>query len=327
MWAYQIQKPGGPEVLQLRNLPDPELTRGSVKIQIKAFGLNRAEVVTRKGGSGAAVPFPRVLGIECVGEVLACTDGVLQPGQKVAAVMGGMGRTFDGSYAEQIVVPRTQVMPIESDLDWGSLAAIPETYLTAWGCLDRIKRLKPGQKIMVRPGASALGIAITQINRNLGGSTIGITRSAHKRKTLIEAGMSEVIVSGGAVASEIEKIWPNGADGIVETVTSALTVNDDLEIKGRRGRLCIAGSLSASSGEGGGGFSIMAALARPSVRIFSSEKIRAVSHGPILQNLIKQVEAGHYALHTARVFSFEELPEAHRLMDQNAFCGKVVIVH
>ena len=327
MWAYQIQRPGGPEVLQLQKIPDPHLTKGSVRIRIKAFGLNRAEVVTRKGGSGNAVPFPRVIGIECVGEVMACADGVFLPGQKVAAVMGGMGRTFDGSYAEQTVVPRTQVMPIESTLDWANLAAIPETYLTAWGCLNRIKRLLPGQNIMVRPGASALGIAITQMVRDLGGSTIGVTRSAHKRKTLLAAGMSEVLVSAGPVAAEVRKIWPEGADGVVETVTSALTVKDDLEIKGRRGRLCIAGSLSASSGDGGGGFSIMAALARPSVRIFSSEKIRAASHGPILQNLINKVEAADYTLHTASVFSFGELVEAHRLMDQNAFCGKVVIVH
>ena len=155
MWAYQIQRPGGPEVLQLQKLPDPSLAKGSVRIRVKAFGLNRAEVVTRKGGSGAAVPFPRVLGIECVGEVLACADGVFQPGQKVAAVMGGMGRTYDGSYAEQTVVPRTQVMPIESSLDWVRLAAIPETYLTAWGCLARIRRLQPRQRIMIRPGAAA----------------------------------------------------------------------------------------------------------------------------------------------------------------------------
>ena len=117
MKAYVITTPGGPESLELKDVPDPVVKKGQVKIKIRAFGLNRAEAITRMGGSGKAVKFPRVIGIECVGEVIDCPGGELTVGQKVCAAMGEMGRAYDGSYAEQTVVPVTNAFPIETKLD------------------------------------------------------------------------------------------------------------------------------------------------------------------------------------------------------------------
>ncbi len=330
MRAYVVHEPGGPEALRLVDRPDPDPAPGHVLIAIRAFGLNRAEAVTRAGGSGSAVAFPRIIGIECVGEVVSAPDTDLRPGQTVAAVMGGMGRTFDGSYAERTVVPRASVMPLATTLGWAELAAIPETFLTAWGCLHEalaIDREHEAPRIVVRPGASALGRAITQIVNDVGGSVIGITRSPSKVDPLRAAGMAEVIVSAGDVANQVRAIWPDGATGIVDTVTSSATIADDLALRSRGGRVCIAGSLAASSGTSDGpGLSVAAALLRPSVRRYSSETITADTHGPILQRIVEQVEAGHYLTGVDAVVDFADVPAAHAGIDGNAYAGKVVVV-
>lgn len=112
--AYVVEEPGGPEVLKDREVPMPQPQPGWVLIHIKAVGLNRSELHTRLGYSGDALPFPRVLSIECVGEVVDAPESDLQPGQRVAAAVGGIGRQFDGSFAEYTLVPRSQVFTIDT---------------------------------------------------------------------------------------------------------------------------------------------------------------------------------------------------------------------
>src|SRR5579872_712422 len=129
MRAIVIQKYGGPEVLAMQQIPDPEPQPGYVLIEVKAFGLNRAEIYFRKGAWGEVA---KVSGIECVGVVKADPDGRFAVGQKVTAIVGGMGRAFNGSYAEFTNVPAANVVAFESDLPWEELAAIPESYATAW---------------------------------------------------------------------------------------------------------------------------------------------------------------------------------------------------
>src|SRR6516162_1697876 len=129
MKAYVINEPGGPEKLVLTEIKTPTAKPGWVLIKVKAFGLNRSELFTRRGDS-PSVRFPRVLGIECVGVVDAVgADTPFHEGQTVAAAMGEMGRAYDGGYAEYSVLPATQVMPLTTDLPWETLAAIPETWL------------------------------------------------------------------------------------------------------------------------------------------------------------------------------------------------------
>ena len=159
MKAWQISEYGTTEVLQNVSLPDPQAENGWVLIDIKAFGINRSELYTRQGHSGDGVTIPVVLGIECVGVVLDGGNSDLHPGQKVAAAMGSMGRKFDGGYAEKTLLPRSNVFPIETSLDWEVFGSIPDTYLTAWGAVKEAIDLQAGDSLLVRGGTSSVGLA------------------------------------------------------------------------------------------------------------------------------------------------------------------------
>src|SRR5919197_6324579 len=144
MRAAVCVRPGGPDVLGIRDVPVPAVREGWSLVQVKGAGLNRSELRTRQGHS-PSVRFPRVLGIECVGVVAASTDPSLPEGTTVAAVMGEMGRAFDGGYAEYALLPNSLLMPISTTLPWDDLAALPETYLTAQGSLDALGVVPGGQ--------------------------------------------------------------------------------------------------------------------------------------------------------------------------------------
>jgi NADPH:quinone reductase-like Zn-dependent oxidoreductase len=156
MQAIVLSEPGPVENLEMKHLPLPEPPSGWVRIAVQAFGLNRSELHTRLG-LAEGVTFPRVLGIECVGTIDTAPDSDLHPGQQVAAMMGGMGRTFDGGYAQYTIVPRSLVIPFHSDLPREILGALPETLQTAYGSLTTGLDLRSGQTLLIRGGTSALG--------------------------------------------------------------------------------------------------------------------------------------------------------------------------
>lgn len=327
MKAYVVHEPGGPEVLELEDIPDPRAEPGQILIDIRAFGLNRAEAVTRMGGSGDAVPFPKVIGIECVGTVLDCPGGELTTGQTVAAAMGGMGRRYNGSYAEKTVVPVSNVFPLQTHLDWTTLASLPETYLTARGCVIEALRMDQVKhpRVLVRPGASALGVAITQIVNHLGGAVMGVTRSVDKVEKLWNVGMKEVLVSDGPVAKRLRFIWPDGADGVVDTILSKATLADDFALKKEAARICVAGSLAGSYATSPSP-DFQEVIRDPAVAFYSSEELHVAKDGSKLQEIVERVEEGHYLPYIDAIYPFGELVRAHEAMERNAFAGKVIVV-
>ncbi len=174
MRAIVLEGFGGLDSLVIKELPDPEPKVGQVLIAVRAFGVNHAETHMRKGEWAEAA---EVSGIECVGEVVSAPGGEFRPGDKVAAIMGGLGRTINGSYAEFTVAPASNVIKIETRLPWEELAVIPESYATAWMCLYGNLKLKAGETLLLRGASSALGQAALNIAANAGVRVIATTRN------------------------------------------------------------------------------------------------------------------------------------------------------
>src|ERR1700741_1726097 len=183
MRAIVIEGFGSPERLVYNDLPEPQPLPGHVVIEVKAFGINHAEMHMRRGEWAEAAP---VSGIECVGLVKSCPGSEFPVGAKVAALMGGLGRTINGSYAEYTRAPALNVALIESNLPWDELAAIPETYATAWTCLFRNLALTEGQVLVIRGATSSFGQAAINLAVNAGATVIATTRNP-ARAAMLEA--------------------------------------------------------------------------------------------------------------------------------------------
>jgi NADPH:quinone reductase-like Zn-dependent oxidoreductase len=323
MKAIVVSQPGPPEVLELREIPTPAARPGWVLVRVKAFGLNRSEMFTRQGHSGGAVQFPRVLGIECVGIVEDPSDSQLQRGQTVAAVMGGMGRQFDGGYAQYCLLPVTQVMPITTHLPWDQLAAIPETYLTAWGCLVDAIGLKRGDSLLVRGGTSSVGMAAVALGKSLGCTVVATTRNPAKSDALKSVGAQHVLIDEGVIAPEAKRTLVSGATGVLELIGTG-TLLDSLQCAAPGGVVCFAGML-------GGQWSLERFEPMPAIpstvklTVYTTHIVTAANSTAALQRLIQDVEAGRLPLNLDRVFRFDQIVEAHRYMEDNRATGKLVV--
>src|SRR5580700_221301 len=206
MRAVVLDAPGPPEALVIRDIPVPDPAVGWVLIRVRAFGLNRSELHTRLG-LAQGVTFPRVPGIEAVGQVAECPGGEFAPGQQVATLMGGMGRVFDGGYAEYTCVPAGQVIPFRSDLDWSVLGAVPEMLQTASGSLDVGLDARPGQSILIRGGTSSVGMAAAVLAKQRGMTVLSTTRNPAKGDALTRAGADHVLIDDGNVAAQVRRIY------------------------------------------------------------------------------------------------------------------------
>jgi NADPH:quinone reductase-like Zn-dependent oxidoreductase len=315
---------GGPEALEVRELPVPAVRPGWSLVQVKGAGLNRSELRTRQGHS-PNVRFPRVLGIECVGTVAASTDPELAEGTTVAAVMGEMGREFDGGYAEYALLPNSLLMPVTTTLSWDVLAALPETYLTAQGSLDALGVVPGSQgRLLIRGGTSSVGMAAVSIATGYGVTTAATTRRQGKTGALTAAGADHVLIDdGGPLAASVRAIWPDGPDYVLDLVGTS-TAADSLRLARRGGTVCMAGTLS--------GWLIPdfepIAMIPPGTKLtaFHSDSLKGSAGTAVLQRVAGQVEAGVYRPNLDRVFGLDDIVAAHRYMEDNQATGKLVMV-
>jgi NADPH2:quinone reductase len=238
MRAIIIKQFGGLDGLVIEKLPDPVPQPGSVLIEVKAFGINHAETHMRKGEWAEAAT---VSGIECVGLVKACPGGEFEPGTKVAAFMGGMGRTINGSYAEYTCPPVTNVIPIKTDLPWEELAVIPESYATAWTCLHRNLEIKNGQTLVIRGATSALGRAAVNIAADAGAKIIATTRKKERFDTLLQLGAERAEIETPTLSESMAE--RKRIDAVLDLVGNT-TFMDSLRLLRRGGRMCLAGPWS-----------------------------------------------------------------------------------
>jgi NADPH:quinone reductase-like Zn-dependent oxidoreductase len=323
MRAIRVHRPGGREVLEIEELPRPKSRPGWVRIRVHAFGLNRSEMFTRQGHS-PSVRFPRVLGIECVGIVDDNGGSDLMAGQTVVALMGEMGRAYDGGYAEYTLVPRERVLPVRTELPWDVLAALPETYLTAWGSLVEALDIQGGQTLLIRGGTSSVGMAAASLARPMGARVLATTRDSKKAAALLENGVDEVIIDTGRIADDIGRRVPGGVDALLELI-GPVTLLDSLRAVRQRGVVCHTGLL--------GNVWLMDRFEPlediPStVRLttYHSSTTSAERSTGALQQIVDGVAAGRYRVTIERRFQFDEIAAAHRFMEENRGSGKLVVV-
>jgi NADPH:quinone reductase-like Zn-dependent oxidoreductase len=311
-------------VLEVRKLPVPAVRDDWSLVQVKGAGLNRSELRTRQGHA-PNVTFPRVLGIECVGIVAASTDPGLPEGTTVAAVMGEMGREFDGGYAEYALLPNSLLMPVTTTLPWEVLAALPETYLTAQGSLDALGLVPGGQgRLLIRGGTSSVGMAAASIASGHGVETAATTRRQDKVDALTAAGVDHVLVDDGAsLAASVHAAWPEGPDHILDLV-GASTLPDSLRLVRGGGTVCMAGSLSGWLIPD---FEPIAMIpSGTKLTAFHSDNVKGSAGRTVLQRVVHEVEAGVYRPNVDRVFGLDDIVAAHRYMENNQATGKLVVV-
>ena len=316
MKAVKIYQAGGPEQLIYQDVPTPDIKEGWSLVKIKGFGINHSEIFTREGKS-PSVQFPHILGIECVGEVAQSSTPALAVGQKVVSIMGEMGRAFDGSYAEYVLLPNEQIYPVHTDLDWTTLAAIPETYYTAFGSLQQL-RIAPQDRVLVRGAGSGVGIAFAQLLKAQFPHVVlhGSTRNPAKATRLQAVGFDEVITEAdGKIQTD------QSYDKILELVGPA-TLRDSFSHINEHGIVCNTGQL---------GNIWYVNDFDPIIELKNNSYLTAFYSGNVsqakLDAVFDYIRQFNVKILIERVFTLEQVPEAHRFLQSADGFGKVVVMN
>ena len=320
MRAVVLDSPGPPEALIIGDVPIPTPPDGWVLIEVKAFGLNRSELHTRLGLADG-VTFPRVLGVEATGVVVECPGGQFEEGQQVMAMMGGMGRVFDGGYAEYTSVPVSQIVPFRSELDWATLGAIPEMLQTAYGSLTVGLDAQPGQSLLIRGGTSSIGMATAVLAKQRNVTVLSTTRNPARSDALTGIGVDHVLIDDGNVAAQVRAILPEGVDIALELIGTP-TLPDTLRSTRVHGVVCFTGMLSNEW----------------TVKDFYPIEyiprgVRLTAYGGdatdlptrVLQDFLDAVATGEATVPIHRTYAFDDIVEAHRDMEAGRAIGKLVV--
>ncbi len=321
MKAAVVREAGSPEVLKIESVRVPVPVSGEVLIRVRAFGLNRSEVFTRQGLS-ADVSFPRILGIEAVGTVASAPGQEFIQGETVATAMGGMGRRFDGSYAEYTLVSASQVQPIHADLPWATLGALPQMLQTVWGALFKALRLQAGERLLIRGGTTSIGLAAASIARNHGALVMSTTRQPECQGLLRRSGVDQVFIDSGWIAEQVHEVCPGGAEKVLELI-GATTLHDSLRCAKARGIVCLTGMMEHR---------MLLPDFRPmtiiptAVCLTTYEGTSGDFMRMPLDELTGQVAAGALEVQIGPLFHLDEIVEAHRCLENDRDGVKIVVL-
>lgn len=317
MKAVVVYEAGGPDQLKYQEVATPRVKPGWSLVKVKGFGVNHSEIFTRQGLS-PTVKFPRILGIECVGVIADSTDSQRLPvGQKVVSIMGEMGRAFDGSYAEYVLLPNDQIYPVTTQLDWATLATIPETYYTAYGSMLNL-RLQAGDRVLVQAATSGVGVAFAKLVKACypEASVAGSTRNLDKQDLLLDQGFDEIIEDRDGELQTDKQF-----DKVLELIGPA-TTKDSF-------KHTVAGGIICSTGQLGNQWYLpkFDPIVDLAPNAYLTSFYSANVNGVQLNQLLEMIEAKHVSVKPTKIFSLKELPQAHEFLESNKSFGKVIVLN
>jgi NADPH:quinone reductase-like Zn-dependent oxidoreductase len=321
MKAVILTKTCSADELTLQEVAIPQVHPGWVLIRVRAFGINHSEVLLRRYEADAPyIRLPRIPGIECVGEIADASDSAFVCGQRVVALMGGMGRSFDGSYAEYTVAPTSHVFAVDNTWEWSRLAAVPESFYTAYGSLVQSLQLHEHDSLLVRGATSTVGLAAVQLAHAMDANVIATTRNPMRVELLQRVGANHVVVDDDTFRHNVKQIAPKGVDKVLELV-GPLTLRESLQLVCRQGIVCQTGLLGGS------------------YRLDAFDPIKEIPSGVYLTGFYSNTPTSqvmhqlfellnHAAIEPviAQIFRFDQIAEAHRLAESRTTCGKIVVV-
>ncbi|HVO54449.1 MAG TPA: zinc-binding dehydrogenase [Solirubrobacterales bacterium] len=342
MRAVVLTGTGGPGVLQVRELPDPIAGPGQVRIAVRAAGINFADTMARVGLYPDAPKTPCVLGYEVAGEVESVGDGVADfvVGDRVIA-----GTRFNGQ-AELVVVDAAQVLPLPERLSFEQGAAFPVNYGTAYAALVLMGGLRAGDRVLIHAAAGGVGIAATQVARNIGAEVFG-TASAAKHDAIRAQGVAHAIdYRTQDFAAEVMRLTDGQGVDVVIDALGPVSFRKDYRLLRAGGRLIMFGLSEASTA---GGRSIPAALRSlvsmplatmpwwKSLNLMNENKgvfglnmlswwDREGDLDRVTEPLLADLESGRLEPAIAASFPFAQAGAAHELIGQRRNVGKVVLL-
>ncbi|HMM77108.1 MAG TPA: zinc-dependent alcohol dehydrogenase family protein [Gammaproteobacteria bacterium] len=323
----RFHRAGEAEVLQIDEIPMPELGDDEVLIAVRAFGLNRAEIMFRRGEYPQYSPeFPSPIGYEAAGTVLAVGEGVssFAPGDRVASVPSfRMGPYW--SYGEVARVPVHAVAPLPDRLSFEEGAAVWMPFMTCYGALIEYGRLTAGEHLVVRAASSSVGLAAIQMAKKLGAKTIAVTRTSAKRECIDAAGADHFVASDeeNMVDRILEITGGRGAEMIMDPVAGP-ELERLAQAIAYQGRLFVYGRLDARPAVFPVGLGLAKGLTMRGYSLFEiinfPQKFEAGK-----RHVQAGIAAGEYRPVVGATFAFEDIVAAHRYMESNAQHGKIVV--
>lgn len=319
MRAVILQGTCEPREMKVTQLDKPKIKPGWVLVKVMAFGLNHSEIILRKYEVDAQyIKRPIIPGIECVGIIEDPSDSNFQKGEKVVALMGGMGRGFDGSYAEYALLPQSHVFSIETSLDWIEMAAVPETFFTAYGSLFECLQIQKGDILLVHGATSALGIAAIQLAKAIGCIVVGTSRKSERMEFLQNIGADYALIDNDELNHEILKLFPKGLTKVLELVGSVAIRKSSLLLK-KHGIICSTGQLGGTLRNG---FDVIKDIPNG---VYLTSFYSNYPSQETMSNIFKMIDEYRIKPVIGKVIKMEKIGLAHEIMEKNESNGKIVI--